>query len=124
VPARSGGELVWIPIGQKGALVTVGGTPVDLNTTFSADKPWTTRYNRTELESLAQKFMEEVSVYDIANDKWFTQPTSGDIPPSTAEFCTVVASSQDGASHQVDKLALSRVCLYLTIRVDICLWRL
>jgi hypothetical protein len=104
--------------------VTVGGTPVDLNTTFSSDQPWVTRYNQTELESQAQKFMEEVSIYDIANDKWYTQPTSGDIPPSTAEFCTVVASSQDGASHQVDKFARSGLCIYLTIGVDICLWRI
>jgi hypothetical protein len=49
--------------------------------------------------------MRQVHVYDIANDKWYTQQTDGDIPPPTTEFCSVVASSQDEASHQVDELS-------------------
>ena len=45
--------------------------------------------------------MSTVSVYDIANKVWYEQPTSGQIPPQMAEGCTVVASAQDGSSHNI-----------------------
>jgi hypothetical protein len=45
--------------------------------------------------------METVSVYDIANKVWYDQPTSGQIPGQLAEGCTVVASAQDGSSHNI-----------------------
>ena len=45
--------------------------------------------------------MKFVSIYDPENDEWYEQETKGDIPPPTADFCSVVATSHDKDSHQV-----------------------
>lgn len=45
--------------------------------------------------------MTTVSVYDIANQTWYEQPTSGDAPPQLTQGCAVVASAQDGSSHNI-----------------------
>ena len=97
IPARLGGELVWLPTGKKGALLAVGGTALSLSE--SASFPVTDKNNETRTKG--EGFMKDVHVYDIDQKQWYTQTTTGDIPPPTAEFCTVVASSQDGSSHQV-----------------------
>lgn len=102
---RQGGEMVWLPLGEKGSLITFGGTPVDLWATLkswmsAADKK---PYNQTlpEMTEQAQGFMDKVHVYDIASKKWYDQTTTGNKPPPTSDFCSVVASSQDGTSHHV-----------------------
>lgn len=40
-------------------------------------------------------------MYDIANGVWYEQPTYGDPPGQLAQGCTVVASAQDGSSHNI-----------------------
>lgn len=45
--------------------------------------------------------MTTVSVYDIANRVWYEQPTSGNAPGALTQGCTVVASAQDGSSHNI-----------------------
>ena len=45
--------------------------------------------------------MSTVSVYDIANKIWYEQLTTGDTPGQLAEGCTVVASAEDGSSHNI-----------------------
>jgi len=45
--------------------------------------------------------MTNVSVYDIANNVWYEQPTSGTFPGALAQGCTVLASAQDGSSHNI-----------------------
>lgn len=45
--------------------------------------------------------MEYVSIYDPENDEWYEQKTTGDVPPPTAAFCSVVATSKEKDSHQV-----------------------
>lgn len=45
--------------------------------------------------------MKTVAVYDIDNTTWYLQDTSGEIPPATAQGCTVVASASDGSSHNI-----------------------
>lgn len=44
--------------------------------------------------------MSTVSVYDVARHTWYTQNTTG-APGALAQGCAVVASAQDGSSHQV-----------------------
>lgn len=44
--------------------------------------------------------MSTVSVYDIASKVWYEQPTTG-APGALAQGCTVVASAQDGSSHNI-----------------------
>ena len=45
--------------------------------------------------------MSTVSVYDIANKVWYKQVTSGKTPPQLTQGCTVVASADDGSSHNI-----------------------
>lgn len=40
-------------------------------------------------------------MYDIAEDKWYLQPTTGRTPPDRKSNCAVVTSASDGSSHQV-----------------------
>jgi len=105
VSPRSAGELAWIPTGQKGALVLLGGTSFPLNVTTSIETdliaPYITTSAMNAATALGKGFVETVQIYDIANKEWYQQKTTGDIPPPTAEFCTVVASAKDGTSHQV-----------------------
>lgn len=45
--------------------------------------------------------MSTVAVYDIAKGIWYEQKTSGSIPTQLTQGCTVVASAQDGSSHNI-----------------------
>ena len=45
--------------------------------------------------------MTTVAVYDIANQVWYEQETSGTPPGQMALGCAVVASAQDGSSHNI-----------------------
>ena len=45
--------------------------------------------------------MEIVAVYDIATKVWYQQKTTGPYPIGLAQGCTVVASAQDGSSHNI-----------------------
>lgn len=58
---------------------------------FSILSPWLT----------AQNSMEFVRVYDIANRKWYTQQTTGDIPRWRMAGCTVVVASDDLSSYSM-----------------------
>jgi len=97
IPARKSAEVVWLPIGLLGTLVIIGGA---LNHELMGFGSNITNEQRT----MGQSFVDNVHLYDIANDKWYTQQTSGDgdnRPPATSEFCTSYAASQDGKSFQV-----------------------
>jgi hypothetical protein len=95
IPARKNAEVVWLPVGTQGTLVVVGGA---LNRDLVRYRTDVT----TEQTTQGMAFVEKVHLYDISNDKWYTQPTTGDNPGPTSEFCTVVAPSQDGKSFQVN----------------------
>ncbi len=45
--------------------------------------------------------MSTVSVYDIANQVWYEQGTSGAAPGAYTQGCAVLASAQDGSSHNI-----------------------
>jgi hypothetical protein len=44
--------------------------------------------------------MSTVAVYDIATQSWYEQPTTGN-PGQLTQGCTVLASAQDGSSHNI-----------------------
>lgn len=48
-----------------------------------------------------QNSMEYVAVYDIANEEWYTQQTTGDIPPWRMSGCSIVVSAQDESSFSM-----------------------
>lgn len=45
--------------------------------------------------------MSTVAVYDIDKQEWYMQDTSGQTPSQLTQGCTVVASAQDGSSHNI-----------------------
>lgn len=93
---RLGGGLQYVPgIGESGILVAMGGK------VFDGLQPVTSQ-SRGRLLGF-----DAVDVFDIASysskskDTWFAQSTSGDIPPSRIDFCTVLASAPDNSSHNI-----------------------
>jgi hypothetical protein len=90
VPERGGAAMSWVPYGEQGLLVLTGGVPNPLNIDLDGN-PSTSTTN----------MMEQVSVYDVANDIWYAQSTSGGPPPQLADFCAVVAHEENAASYQI-----------------------
>jgi hypothetical protein len=95
--------MVWIPVGNKGALVALGGTAFTLAMSTAVGPPFDNKSEANALKTQGQNFMTEIVVYDVDGDKWYTQSTSGGTPPPTAEFCSVVASSDDESTHHVSR---------------------
>lgn len=72
----------YMRYGSKGILVALGGyTTGDANAAF--------------------RKMNSIQIYDIGAGKWFTQVATGDIPPSSANFCTAVTAAPDDSSMQL-----------------------
>ncbi|OBT40710.1 hypothetical protein VE00_08916 [Pseudogymnoascus sp. WSF 3629] len=99
VPGRASPEMVWVPVGKNGVLVVIGGVvdPVFANASFSLTAE---KMANSQLKSPA--FLTTVSVYDIETSTWYQQATTG-FPQNTAwtQGCTVVASTPDGATHNI-----------------------
>lgn len=97
IPHRAGAEIVWIPVGGRGALITIGGMtavedrlPAGLNSTQASDA-----------EKEAPGFMTSLPVYDIVSKSWYMQNTTGDGPGQRTEFCSVVAPAKDSSSFNI-----------------------
>jgi len=90
---RAEGGLVWLPFGEEGILVALGGviTPPDLYVVAPKALP----NNNT--------FMTDLAIYDIHGDKWYSQSTleSSPGPPQLAKFCTAVVPTEDGCSQEI-----------------------
>ncbi|KAL4864572.1 hypothetical protein BDV12DRAFT_188824 [Aspergillus spectabilis] len=97
VPARANAEAVWIPVSEQGVVVLIGGVvnPETLSADGLSDS------EEAESERISPSLMEIVSVYDVANERWYIQNTTGDIPPQLTQFCSVYASASDGSSHNI-----------------------
>ncbi|KAH7391537.1 hypothetical protein BKA64DRAFT_107644 [Cadophora sp. MPI-SDFR-AT-0126] len=97
VPGRANPEIVWVPVSEKGILVAIGGvifpSYANVNQTNNASAT-------AQSEAQSPLFMSTVSVYDIAKDTWYEQETT-DAPGQLSQGCTVVASAQDGSSHNI-----------------------
>ena len=42
-----------------------------------------------------------VDIYDIDTKTWYSQQTSGDVPPQVSDFCSVGLQSDDGGSYEM-----------------------
>ena len=90
IAARGGAALSWVPFGQMGLLVLAGGVPnpMDIEDNFMPNASTT-------------NLMQQVSVYDVSQDVWYAQPTTGGPPPQLANFCAVVAHEENTTSYQI-----------------------
>ncbi|KAL7932760.1 hypothetical protein V8C35DRAFT_322941 [Trichoderma chlorosporum] len=95
VKGRASPALVWVPVGAKGILVALGGV------VFPAyDNAGQESQNATASEAQSPTFMRVIDVYDVAGDKWYTQPTN-DGPGARARGCAVVATASDSSSFNI-----------------------
>ncbi|GME64071.1 Kelch repeat protein [Neofusicoccum parvum] len=92
VPARVGGNMVYVPMGEQGVILVWGG------------------YNGTELNSTTgeQAFTyqvldnQRIYVYDIASASWYIVWAQGDeIPGRRAEQCSVMSAAPDYSSFNI-----------------------
>ncbi|KAF3940547.1 hypothetical protein ABW19_dt0207964 [Dactylella cylindrospora] len=77
-PERADGVLTYIPWGEEGILLALGGGN---NITFSQ--------------------LNIIDVFDIKNNRWTKQATSGETPKIRVNACAVVFSAPDNSSHNV-----------------------
>lgn len=97
VPPRAGAELVWIPVGGRGALVAIGGmTAVE----YLLSSPLNSSQSSDAVEQ-APGFMTSLPVYDIVSQTWYMQNTTGDGPGQITSFCSVVAPAKDASSFNI-----------------------
>lgn len=96
IQGRANAELVWVPVSESGVLVAIGGVvePAGLFVSLTSTQ-------QALSEEISPTFMETVSVYDVDTKTWYLQNTTGDTPPQLTEFCSVLASAEDGSSHNI-----------------------
>ncbi|KAH9908591.1 hypothetical protein F4778DRAFT_353408 [Xylariomycetidae sp. FL2044] len=95
IPSRANPSVVWVPVGEQGILVVLGGVsfPNYNNPTFKSQ-------NEAQSEKDGPTYMSNVGIYDIANDIWYQQPTVA-APSQLALGCAVVAPAQDFSSYNI-----------------------
>ncbi|KAI9686470.1 MAG: hypothetical protein M1820_010616 [Bogoriella megaspora] len=82
-PAAVPDGLVYLPVGDSGALVGLNG-----GQNAAQDSP-------------ANYSLNSVGVYDIASGTWYNVSTTGPAPPDATSFCASVSAAQDQSSFQV-----------------------
>ncbi|EFY92649.1 hypothetical protein MAC_01285 [Metarhizium acridum CQMa 102] len=96
IKPRANPEVVWVPVGKQGILVVLGGVvyPDWASGVFESA-------NETESKKLkSPEFMRTIDIYDIANKKWYQQPTEGG-PGARTRGCAVVAPASDTSSFNI-----------------------
>lgn len=74
--------------GKLGVLVVLGG-----------DSPPTSTYYYEEGRDLVE--MSKITIYDPAQNSWYTQQAGGDVPPPRSEFCAVGIAAPDNSSYEM-----------------------
>ncbi|RYP51994.1 hypothetical protein DL768_002790 [Monosporascus sp. mg162] len=95
IRGRADPEVVWVPVGEQGILVVLGGVsyPDFATPSGSSENP-----GQSERESDA--FMATIDIYDIAGRRWYQQPTVAG-PTQLTQGCAVVAVAQDYSSYNI-----------------------
>jgi len=95
VKGRANPEVVWVPVGEQGILVVLGGVVYP---------HWVTGSQQSEdaeaSEEESPEFMQNIDIYDIAGDKWYKQQTEGG-PGARTRGCAVVATASDASSFNI-----------------------
>lgn len=97
VPGRANAELVWVPVSKEGILVAIGGV---INPSYANINQTDSVTDADASKQISPTFMSTVAVYDISDKVWYEQPTSG-APGALTQGCTVLASADDGSSHNI-----------------------
>ncbi|KAI9884597.1 MAG: hypothetical protein M1823_003617 [Watsoniomyces obsoletus] len=81
-------------LGREGVLIAFGGITA----------PPGTRVGFASVDVVddnVHNAMDMISVYDIANKKWYRQPATGDVPRWRYTGCAVAVSAPDQSSHSI-----------------------
>ncbi|KAL8839080.1 MAG: hypothetical protein Q9170_001862 [Blastenia crenularia] len=81
-------------LGNRGVLVAFGGYSFAVGTAFDLS-------SLGEVFSSIQRPMQNVTVYDIANDRWYQQLATGDVPAARHHGCSIAVSAADQTSHSI-----------------------
>ncbi|KAK6211817.1 hypothetical protein LQW54_005677 [Pestalotiopsis sp. IQ-011] len=95
IKGRGGADVVWVPVGDQGILVSLGGVvyPDFNNGNLTSE-------NRGQSEAESPAFMATIDIFDIAENRWYQQPTIAG-PGQLALGCAVVAAAPDGSSFNI-----------------------
>lgn len=96
IQGRSNAEVVWVPVGEQGILVVIGGAVYPYwaggGTPVSPDED--------AAKEEGPKFMSTIDIYDIANDEWYQQNAT-DSPGARARGCAVLGVASDSSSFNI-----------------------
>lgn len=81
---RAEGAMVYIPAGDAGMLVYLGGVQDLYQNGTTTAQP-----------------MDEVFLYDVLSSKWYTQETTGTTPERRRRFCAGVTWAEDQSSYNM-----------------------
>ncbi|KAI1107034.1 hypothetical protein F4804DRAFT_340192 [Jackrogersella minutella] len=95
--SRANPSMVWVPVGEQGILVVVGGVTYPDYITGAGSNGST---NEAQSKKDSPGFMSSIDVYDVAGKQWYRQPTQG-APPQLAQGCAVVATAKDYSSFNI-----------------------
>jgi hypothetical protein len=99
VRPRASAQLVWLPVSSQGVLIAIGGVidPQDL----TYDSIYDNSSQALESSHISPTFMTSIPIYDIANQQWYTQNTTGPSPGQLCNFCSVVANANGSATFEI-----------------------
>ncbi|OTA58377.1 hypothetical protein K449DRAFT_334577 [Hypoxylon sp. EC38] len=94
-PSRANPSVVWVPVGEQGILVVIGGVTYPDYITSNR-----TSTNAAQSNKDSPGFMTTIDVYDIAGKRWYRQPADGG-PPQLTKGCAVLGVAQDYTSYNI-----------------------
>jgi hypothetical protein len=99
VRPRASAQLVWLPVSSQGVLIAIGGVidPQDLTYGGGYDNS----SQALESSHISPTFMTSIPIYDIANQQWYTQNTTGSSPGQLSNFCSVVANANGSSTFEI-----------------------
>ncbi|KAI0185660.1 hypothetical protein EV127DRAFT_195456 [Xylaria flabelliformis] len=95
IPSRANPSAVWVPVGEQGILVVLGGVAYPQYSTSDQ-----VSLNAAQSEKVSPGYMTNIDIYDVASGTWYQQPTT-EAPPPSAMGCAVVATAQDFSSYNI-----------------------
>lgn len=81
---RAEGAMVYIPAGDAGLLVYFGGVQLANGDSKVSGAP-----------------MSDIQIYDVGNEKWYSETATGDVPEDRRRFCAGAAWADDRSSYNI-----------------------
>ncbi|KAI0441764.1 hypothetical protein F4803DRAFT_576167 [Xylaria telfairii] len=96
IPSRANPSVVWVPVGDQGILVVLGGVAYPEYNNGDAES-----LNIAQSEKVSPGYMSNIDIYDVASGEWYQQPTIKGPDYQVAMGCAVVGSARDFSSHNI-----------------------